>query len=272
MKKIIITVTLLVGLTASYFLLLRPHSSLPEHLLSKLPAKYGRIAASKSSSYLITDVSVIPMSRDTILAHQNVLIKRGHIHQITPLLDRIDTSTHPVRINGQGQYLIPGLNDMHVYINDENNLLLFVANGVTTVRNMAGAPFDLILRQQSRDGQILSPTLYTASPILEGSDNVWKFSVVLKNKQEARQAVLTYKQAGYDFIKVYHTLPADVYREILRVSDSLAVPVVGHIPFQLDLPQTLALSQYSLEHVDLRPISPQIPLFKKLAMVGQSKK
>ena len=39
---------------------------------------------------------------------------------------------------------------MHIHLNDENNLLLFIANGVTTVRNMAGDPFHLELREKIR--------------------------------------------------------------------------------------------------------------------------
>lgn len=71
---------------------------------------------------------------------------------------------------------------------------------------------------------------------------------------------------------MYHTLSAEVYREILRVADSIDIPVVGHIPFDVKLAEMLALTQYSLEHIDLRPISTEIPLNPREKMIGESKK
>lgn len=41
-------------------------------------------------------------------------------------------------VHGEGQYLMPGLADMHVHVQEENELPLFVANGITTVRDMWG--------------------------------------------------------------------------------------------------------------------------------------
>ena len=272
MKKIIIVTSILSVLFVIAYFFLTPRTLPPVHLTSLLPAKYQEIVSKKEDAYLIKNVSVIPMNSDTILLHHNVLVENGRIKQIARVLDNIDTSSTPYTIDGTGKYLIPGLNDMHVHLNDENNLLLFVANGVTTVRNMAGYPFHLVLREKINKQKILGPTLYTASPILEGVDNVWRFSIILRTKNDAREAVKKYKKDGYDFIKVYHTLPEDLYREILRVGDSIHIPVVGHIPFQVELKQTLALAQYSLEHVDVSPMSPNISLVSKLEMIGRSKK
>ncbi|GAB3891166.1 amidohydrolase family protein [Larkinella knui] len=271
MKKITITTIVLILLLGVYFYF-TSGALPPGHLVSLLPTKYGKATGEKPTSYLIQNVSVIPMTQDTILPHQFVLIENRRIRQITNRLADVDTSTNPFLIDGTGKYLIPGLNDMHVHLNDDNNLLLFVANGVTTIRNMAGYPFHLKLRERIKKQQILGPTLYTASPILEGTNNVWKFSIIVKTKKEARDAVLKYKKDGYDFIKIYHTLPEELYKEIVRAGDSLQIPVVGHIPFQVDLHQVLALNQYSLEHVDVSPISPTIPLVQKLEMIGKSRK
>ena len=272
MKKIIIVTSITSILLVIAYFLLTPRTLPPVHLTSLLPAKYEETGLKNRDIYLIKNVSVIPMNRDTIMPNHNVLIEKGRIKQIARVLDDIDTSSTPYTIDGAGKYLIPGLNDMHVHLNDDNNLLLFVANGVTTVRNMAGYPFHLALRKKINNREILGPTLYTTSPILEGINNVWKFSVIIKTKNDAREAVKKYQRDGYDFIKVYHTLPEDLYREILRVGDSIHIPVVGHIPFQVDLKQTLTLSQYSLEHVDVSPMSPDVSLVNKLEMIGRSKK
>ena len=80
----------------------------PGHLVSHLPKKYGDAALRKRDSYLIQNVSVIPMNRDTVLLHHNVLIEQGRIKQISSPLTGIDTSSNPVLINGKGKFLIRG--------------------------------------------------------------------------------------------------------------------------------------------------------------------
>ena len=66
-----------------------------------------------------------------------------------------------VVIDGHDRYLMPGLADMHAHIMDEDQLLLFVANGVTTVRNMSGggrAPERGDSRKEHRSGEIRDPS------------------------------------------------------------------------------------------------------------------
>src|SRR4051812_2196303 len=85
------------------------------------------------------DVTVLPMDSDAELAHQTVLVDGQKIVAIGPVASTgVPKTAH--RIEGAGKWLIPGLVDMHVHFNDERDGLLFVANGVTTVRNMWGNP------------------------------------------------------------------------------------------------------------------------------------
>jgi hypothetical protein len=247
----------------------------PEHLASPLPAKYARAMAQKAGAYLIRDVSVIPMDRDTLLAHRFVLVEDGRIRQIADAADRIQTAAKPFVIEGAGKFLMPGLADMHVHLNDDNNLLLLVANGVTTVREMFGHPFHLELRENIRQGQVLGPALYVASPVLEGPQQSWPHSIRVNTAAEARDAVIRYKRQGYDFIKVYHTLPPDLYAPILRTGDSLGIPAVGHAPISVELGKILSSGQYSIEHIDLaqmRRMAPNISPEEKAALIGASKK
>jgi hypothetical protein len=140
---------------------------------------------------------------------------------------------------------------------------------------MWGRSFHLQLREKIQKGELLGPTLYIASPVLEGPDHSWPNSIGLRNPTEAREAVIKYKKFGYDFIKIYHTLPSELYTQILQTGDSTNIPVVGHIPIQVELNKTLSLNQYSFEHIDLtqlRKISPTISLEIKAAMIGKAQK
>ena len=74
-------------------------------------------------------------------------------------------------VDGTDKYLMPGLADMHVhleYANDPRVLDLFLANGVTTVRNMDGRPYILEWRDRIARGEMRGPTIHTAGPILDG--------------------------------------------------------------------------------------------------------
>ncbi len=274
-----IIITIIVGVTVvgtiSLFLLSRSKTFPPDHLVSLLPAKYGGAISRKANSYLISNVSVIPMNMDTVLTHQFILVDSGRIKRISGYQDSVNIDSSTFLIDGSGKYLIPGLADLHVHLNDDNNLLLMIANGVTTARNMTGHPFHLQLRERIEKNEILGPTLYTASPILESADKLWGNSIGLKNITEARDTVIALKNKGYNFIKIYHTLTPELYRRILQVGDSINIQIVGHIPVQVELSETLSLNQCSIEHIDLdqmRAISTDISLEKKAEMIGVSGK
>jgi hypothetical protein len=93
-------------------------------------------------------------------------------------------------IDATGKYLIPGLWDMHVHRTEfESTYPMYLVNGVTGVREMAG-PFDASefrskLATEKRD----APHLFLASPIVDGSPPRVPDQVVVKNAEEARKAV-----------------------------------------------------------------------------------
>jgi len=104
----------------------------------------------------IIDTTVLPMtSNQAVLRSHTVLVSGHEITQIGPAA-RIDVPAGAVRIDGRGKYLLPGLADMHVhleYFERPEILALFLANGVTTVRNMDGRPFILDWRRRIAAGE-----------------------------------------------------------------------------------------------------------------------
>jgi hypothetical protein len=121
-------------------------------------------------------------------------------------------------IDARGKFLIAGLWDMHVHALSKNQpdhfFPLFVANGVTGIRDMGGdIPLPQIaqLKQEIAVGSRLGPEIYAAGPILEGPKPFWPFSIAVKDSQDARQSVPTLAKQRADFLKVYNTLPRDSY-------------------------------------------------------------
>lgn len=71
-------------------------------------------------------------------------------------------------IAGHGRYIMPGLADMHFHNENENDFVLCLANGVTTIRNMWGDTKHLEWRRRIENGEILGPTIITSGPLLDG--------------------------------------------------------------------------------------------------------
>src|SRR5580700_4249658 len=85
-------------------------------------------------------------------------------------------SRSKAHVDGTGRYLIPGLWDMHVHSafgdwfpgGREIILPLFVANGVTGVRDMGGdLPVLLDWRKQIAAGKIPGPRMIVSGPMLD---------------------------------------------------------------------------------------------------------
>lgn len=88
----------------------------------------------------ITHVNVIPMDTERTLPDQTVLIENDRIVAIGPTCS-IPLELSYMVIDGTDKYLMPGLADMHVHYWSPSEACLFLAQGVTVVRNMAGSPY-----------------------------------------------------------------------------------------------------------------------------------
>lgn len=89
----------------------------------------------------ITGVNVLSADGESMLPEQTVVLDEGRILSIAGGAE----APAGVRvIDGRGKYLIPGLVDSHVHLRKQpNDLLLYIANGVTQVRDLAGSKGDL---------------------------------------------------------------------------------------------------------------------------------
>jgi imidazolonepropionase-like amidohydrolase len=194
-------------------------------------------------------VTVIPMDSERVLADQVVLVQDDRILELGPS-NALRVPPEANRIEGHGLFLFPGLADMHVHLmENETYFPLFLANGVTTVRNMAGGPEMSALRDRVKSGAPIGPTIYTAGPILDGFPPVWEGSDVVTTPEQARRTVEKQKSAGYDFLKIYDNLLPAAYDAIIRAATQAHMPVVGHVPPHVGLQAVLDAHQWSIEHL-----------------------
>ena len=203
------------------------------------------------------NVNVVPMDSERVLEDQTVIVRDGAIEAIGSS-DQVEAPAEALIVDGRGKYLMPGLVDMHVHIMFEDDMLLWVANGVTSVRNMwgntgkalqFGFPDQLALRKQIEQGALFGPTIYTAGPVMEGSPAFHPLAEPFDTPEAARESVAWQKAQGYDFIKVYDHLSPETYQAIIEAARENDIPVIGHVPFAVGLDNALASGQQTIEHL-----------------------
>ncbi len=203
------------------------------------------------------DVNVVPMDRERILAGQTVLVRDGKIAEIGSDAEVAVPEGAPV-IPGDGRrYLMPGLADLHVHYNSNsheahNDHILFLANGVTTLREMWGVADELSLSERGAiaAGIRHGPTIYAASPGMDGPGGPWAGGTPpIQTVEQARETVAQHVAKGYDFIKVYNLLAPAVYDAIVEEAGRQGIRVIGHVPQAVGLERALAAGQSSLEHL-----------------------
>jgi len=201
----------------------------------------------KPRTVAFVGVSVVPMPTPGTLDAQTVVVRDGLIDQIGPA-SSVAVPDDALRVDGRGKFLMPGLTDMHVHTLERSaHMLLELANGVTSVREMCGFPWLLAQRAQVREDRLLAPNMYVAGPLLNYFP-MGMYTAVVLTPEAGRKAVLEHKRAGYDFIKVHNVLPREIYRAVLDTAREEHIRVVGHIPHDILVAEAVAGGQRTFEH------------------------
>ena len=195
------------------------------------------------------DVTVIPMDRQRVLEGQTVIVRDGRIASIEPSA-RARVPSGALRVDGRGKYLMPGLAEMHAHIPGvqapeqviRDIFTLYVANGITTIRGMLGAPNQLALRAKTASGEMLGPTIFVGAPSLNGN--------TAADPATAARLVREHKAAGYDFLKLHPGIPRTSYDSIVAAARALGITFAGHISQDVGLEHTLASRQSTIDHLD----------------------
>jgi imidazolonepropionase-like amidohydrolase len=224
-------------------------------LLFALSAACGASAQSSHASVIIENFTIVDVTGGPLQLHRTVIVEDNHIqgiYQVPP------PSKAATRIDGTGKFLIPGLWDMHVHTvfgdwfphGKEIALPLFIANGVTGVRDMGG---ELGVLQQWRKeiaaGTLLGPRMVIAGPMLDGPQPRFPSSIAIATPADGRRAVNDLKRRGVDFIKLQSLIPRDAVFAIADEARKQGIPFVGHVPDSIRASEASNAGQKSFEHL-----------------------
>lgn len=250
---------LLLASAALATLLLIPAAALLAWPLPEIPRN------GVAGNFLIQNVAMIDVETGTVQQGRDVVLRDGRIASISPAeLSRPNDSL--IAINGTGKYLMPGLWDMHTHslkISPQYMHPLFIANGVTGIRDMSGCmsePDPLLAciddrhrwNKASQDHTGLSPRYVLQSSFqVNGGNEVpdgYPEFFKVRNADEARQMVTFYRQAGADFLKPYSELSPVAYRTLADEARRQGLTLAGHRPLGVSVEEMLAAGQRSVEH------------------------
>lgn len=205
--------------------------------------------ASARPTLAITDVTVVDVEQGRTVGPRTVLIENGRV----TAMDMPGESHIPddaQRVDGHGRFLIPGLVDMHVHLfNNASHrppntwtFPLFVANGVTAVREMAAIPASMPIvrawRKEAENGTLVAPRILAAGVVAYGP-----------SPDEAVHQVDAAVDAGADFIKVFSDVSEPSWRAIIDESHRRSLPVMGHVPAGVSVFAAAQAGQRSDEHL-----------------------
>lgn len=195
-----------------------------------------------------------------------------------------DASAYAVTrtIDAAGAFVMPGLWDNHVHfgggpalIEENRNLLpLYLAHGITTVRDAAGDLSDSVLewRQQVAEGKLPGPTIFTSGPKLEGIDSIWPGDLEVGTEADVRAALDKLQAMRVDFVKITeNTLTAPLFMYGLAEARRRGFTVSAHVPVALTLDQVSEAGLGSIEHMSylLRGGSPREAELSAAVATGQ---
>lgn len=201
-----------------------------------------------ASAILLQHVNVVDVQNGDIIKDVHVVVDSGRISQILKRVSKPEAFGH--RIDGKGQYLMPGLAEMHAHIpsppttqlRTEHTLYLYLANGITTIRGMLGHPSHIVLKQLVAKGNILGPRIFTSSPSLNGNS--------VKSVEEARSKVSEYARLNYDFLKIHPGIKLEVFEALVETARKEGISFAGHVPVDVGIVRALESGYATIDHVD----------------------
>lgn len=203
---------------------------------------------------LIRNVHVVDVISGQASSPMDVMIRGGRIAEIAAGLN---PAPGMAVLDGGKGFLVPGFWDMHVHgfqLSPQLHLPLFVANGVTGVRDMmdcpeARDPLIACVEDKRRWTQSAAAGRMTSPRFVEVAS--FYFDNGEMSPADAISRAQAYKARGIDRLKIYNGVSRETYFALTRQGQSLEMPLVGHLPKAVTLAEAIAQGQRSFEHAHL---------------------
>ena len=168
-----------------------------------------------------------------VLENRTVLVEDDAIVAVVHAT-AIELDPETTVINGSGRTLMPGLVDMHVHLRTAD-LPEYVEHGVTMVRNCWGWEGLQDLMSGAVAGEIVSPTIHSLSPGVDGTPPSWPQTQIIMDPAEAPALVERLQGDNWMGLKMYQNLRREVYDAVVAAADARGVSFSGHVPHRVGI-------------------------------------
>jgi len=230
----------------------------------------AKVAYSASGVLAFEGATLIDGSGRPALANATVLVSNGKIVAAGPAGD-VKVPADAKRIDVAGKFIIPGLWDMHAHYEQVEWGPIYLAAGVTTVRDV-GNEFDFIttVRDALDSHRALGPRMLLAG-VVDGDSPLALGVTRVNSPDEAKAWIQRYHDAGFQQIKIYGSVKAENVKAVCADAHQLGMTVTGHIPRGMTTYQGVDYGMDQINHISyiyqlLIPPTPEVANLRGLEL------
>jgi hypothetical protein len=144
------------------------------------------------------------------------------------------------RIDCTGLHVVPGLVDGMLSFDPEHDAL-YIAHGITTVRDMGGDP-DVIaeLKREARRERVPGPHLVSAGGVIDGAPPISASAIVVESVEDVDRFLPLLQSLGMEFVSLMPSAPTALLDAIHARAAALDMPVWGMVPRGLAVGDAIA--------------------------------
>ncbi len=206
------------------------------------------IPGSHSATIAIVGATLIDGTGAAPVADSAVVIEDGRIKAVGPR-SRVKIPKNANIVDAKGKFLLPGLWDMHAHFEQVEWGPIYLAAGVTTVRD-CGNEFEFItaVRDAIAQNRGLGPRLLLAG-IVDGTGPMALGVGRVDTPEQARTWVDRYHAAGFQQMKIYSSVKLEEVKAVADEAHRLGMSVTGHVPNGLNAYQVIEVGQDQINHI-----------------------
>jgi imidazolonepropionase-like amidohydrolase len=209
-----------------------------------------KLVKTPAHDLLIHDVTLFDSIAATTVPHQSVLISGNKIAQVGAA-DAVKPTAGATTIEGNGQTLLPGMWDMHVHTSSDQQGLLNLAAGVTTVRDLGTDADELKARLKRIDaGEEIGPRTLAAGLIDGPGPYQGPTKALVATPDDVRQWVTKFHDLGYVQIKIYSSVKPELVPVVVEEAHKRGMRVSGHIPAGMIASDAIHAGYDEMQHMN----------------------
>jgi len=216
--------------------------------MSALAELSRQIPGSRTTTLAIVGATLIDGTGAPPLADAAVVVQNGRIKAAGPRT-KVRIPKGAKVVDAKGKFLLPGLWDMHAHFEQVEWGPIYLAAGVTTVRD-CGNEFDFItsVRDAIAQRRGLGPRLLLAG-FVDGTGPLAIGTTRADTPDQAKTWVNRYHAAGFQQMKIYSSVKLEEVKAVAEEAHRVGMTVTGHVPEGLNAYQVIDAGQDQINHI-----------------------